>query len=436
MRATEPSRTITLRGVVEAGVSPDPVDVTIAHGLIAEVTPSTTAPAEPLLVLPGLVDVHTHLREPGGEEAETIASGARAAAAGGYTDVFAMANTEPPTDSVALVHAARRRAEGAAARVHVVAAATEGLAGRELVHVEALLAAGVTLFSDDGRCLDEEPLARELLMRLRGTRARFAEHCQSHSLAGAGIVHETIASRANAAPWPAAGEEAIVERDVRLALETGGPVHLCHLSTRGSVEIVRRAKQAGAPVTAEVTPHHLLLTDEDALRRGPRLKVNPPLRTREDTLALREGLLDGTIDAVGTDHAPHPRARKSLGWPEAAFGLTAIETALPVVTMALAQAHGGTVPWRRVVEAMSLAPARIGGLGDPRLPVLRPGAAADLCLVRSGRPWRIDASEHLSLSRNTPFDGVEVRERVVRTLLGGRTTFSLGQSSLGPDTGS
>lgn len=403
-----------------------PIDVTVSDGMIVAVEASTATDTD-RVILPAFVDLHTHLREPGGEDAETVATGARAAAAGGYADVFAMPNTRPVIDTVERVEDLRARAADAAVRVHPVAAVTLGQAGRELVDVEALLAAGVSLFSDDGHCVDDEGIARELLHRLRGTGARFAEHCQSSTLAGRGIVNDRIADAAGAPGWPAAGEEVVVERDIRLAAETGGAVHLCHLSTRGSVELVRAAKREGIPVTAEVTPHHLMLSDEDALRRGPALKVNPPLRTRHDVEALRAALLEGVIDAVGTDHAPHPRYRKEASWSEAAFGLTALETALSVVARALAETTGGPVPWERVVDVMTHAPARIGGL--PARPAIVPGAPADLCVVRTGVPWRIRADAHLSRSRNSPFDGVTVTERVESTFVAGIPAFDLASGS-------
>jgi dihydroorotase len=414
---------LRLEHVVDPLRGAEPVDIEINDGVIVAIDPSfAPAAARDRLVLPSLVDIHTHLREPGGEDAETIATGCQAAAAGGYGDVFAMANTDPVTDTVEKVRHVRALAAHAAVRVHVVSAATMGLAGREPVVVEELTAAGVTLFSDDGRCVDDEALLRDLLQRLAGTGARFAEHCQSGPLAGSGVVNDRIAKRAGAAGWPAAGEEVIVERDIRLAAETGTPVHLCHLSTRGSVDLVREAKHAGVPITAEVTPHHLVLTDLDALSRGPSLKVNPPLRSQEDVIALREALLDGTIDAVGTDHAPHPARRKTGTWASAAFGLTGLETALSIVARSLAEQAGSGVPWTRLVEAMVHAPARIGGLPQPR--GLTVGAPADLCVVRTDDPWTVRAETQRSRSRNTPFDGEVVRERVAMTILGGRLAYA------------
>jgi dihydroorotase len=399
------------------------VDITIRGGVIEAILPAASPEAASRIVLPGFVDLHTHLREPGGEASETIASGTRAAAAGGYTDVFAMPNTKPVTDSVERLRDVRARAAGASARVHVVAAATVGQEDQRLVDVRALREQGVTLFSDDGQCVTDEGLVYDLLRILAETGGVFAQHAQSRRIVRTGVVHEPVAAHLGCDPWPSVGEEAIVARDVAVARATGGRLHVCHVSTRRTVELIRWAKSVGAPVTAEVTPHHLVLTDDDAARRGPALKVNPPLRSPDDVAALREALRDGTIDAVGTDHAPHPAAAKGRPWPEAAFGMTAIETALPVVADVLTDA-GGDVRWDRLIEAMSTAPARIGGL-EPRWGAeLKIGDSADLCVVEVGGPWPVRVANHLSGSENSPFDGLPVRFRVVTTVLGGRVTYA------------
>jgi len=399
------------------------VDLEVRNGRVAAVRASGEADAGEHVALPAFVDLHTHLREPGGEAAETIATGTMAAAAGGYSDVFAMANTVPVTDSVERVERMRAMASGASARVHVVAAATLGQAGASLVDVEALRAAGVTVFSDDGHCVEDDGLVYELLRRLSSVGGVFAQHAQSGSIVGSGVVNERVASSIGCAGWPPVGEEAIVARDIAIARATGGRLHVCHVSTRRTVELVRWAKAVGAPVTAEVTPHHLTLTDQEAVERGPLLKVNPPLRSEDDVVALREGLRDGTIDAVGTDHAPHPREAKSRPWPQASFGMTAIETALPIVAEVLTDPSTGDVDWRRLIEVMSSAPAAIGGLAD-RTGAVRPGATADFCVVESGGRWSVDASSQLSRSRNTPFDGRQFSHRVVLSVVSGRVTYS------------
>jgi dihydroorotase len=414
---------LVIEGVLLAGTA-DAVDIHVDAGVITEIRPTGSAGRE-FIAIPGLVDLHTHLREPGGEAAETIATGTRAAAAGGYTDVFAMPNTNPVTDTVERVRALRTRAHGASARVHPVAAATIGESGEQLVDVAALRTEGIAMFSDDGQCLTDEGLVHDLLKFLAGSGGFFAQHAQSKRIVGAGVINARVADAIGCGGWPSAGEEAIVARDIAIARATGGRLHICHASTRRTVELIRWAKSVGAPVTAEVTPHHLALTDDDAVERGPALKVNPPLRSRDDVLALREALRDGTIDIVGTDHAPHPRATKELPWPKAAFGMTAIETALPVVAEVLADSQSGAVDWERLVEVMSTAPARIGGIPSPGGGRLAVGSAADFCVVEAGGPWPIEAARMLSASANTPFDQLPVRHRVVLTVLGGRVTHAV-----------
>ncbi|MER7006938.1 dihydroorotase [Dactylosporangium sp. NPDC000555] len=410
---------LRIEGVRLTGES-TPVTVTVEDGVIKDIAPAARTSAPLRLILPGFVDLHTHLRQPGFEASETIATGTRAAAAGGYTDVFAMANTDPVTDTVERVEAMRGMADGASARVHPNAAATRGLAGGELVDVRALRECGVTVFSDDGRCVENEALVHDLLVQLAEAGGMFAQHAQSTALVGPGVVNSRVAEAVGCAGWPPVGEEAIVARDIAIARATGGRLHICHVSTRRSVDLIRWAKSVGAPVSAEVAPHHLLLTDEDAVRRGPALKVNPPLRSRDDVEALREAVRDGTIDAIGTDHAPHPAEAKSRPWETAAFGLTAIETALPIVAEVLRTPHG--VDWPRLVEVMSATPARHGGVAAPRIEV---GADADFCVVEEGGPWQVRADEHHSRSRNTPFDGLAVGHRVICTVLAGRVTHSV-----------
>ncbi|PJJ63598.1 dihydroorotase [Compostimonas suwonensis] len=410
----------TITGV-RRGDDPRPVDIDIDAGLIVAVRVSSGVDSTPYVLLPGLVDLHTHLREPGGETAETIASGTRAAAGGGYTEVFAMPNTIPVTDTVERIEDVRRRAHGASAIVHPVAAATLGQQGDTLVDVVSLRSAGVTVFSDDGHCVDDEGLVHDLLSVLAETGGVFAQHAQSGRIVGDGVINDRVAESAGCAGWPSAGEEAVVARDIALARATGGRLHICHVSTRRTADLIRWAKSVGAPVTAEVTPHHLMLTDEDAVARGPALKVNPPLRSRDDVLAMREALRDGTIDAIGTDHAPHPAAAKERPWQTAASGLTTIETALPVVASVLTDARTGAVDWAHLTRVMSVTPARIGGLTHAGTE-WEPGAAANFCVVEEGGPWQFDASQMLSRSTNMPFDGLAVRHRVVATVLGGRVT--------------
>lgn len=404
---------------VRIGGAHDRVDVTVVDGTITRIEPAVSIHESSRTLLPGFVDLHTHLREPGGEASETIVTGTRAAAAGGYVDVFAMANTMPVTDTIERVEAVRRRARDASARVHVVAAATIGQADQQLVDVAALRQAGVTLFSDDGHCVTDDGLVHTLLTQLAELGGVFAQHAQSRNIVQNGVINARVAGQVGCDGWPEAGEEAVIARDIAIARATGGHLHVCHVSTKRSVELIRWAKSVNAPVTAEVTPHHLALSDYDAVVRGPALKVNPPLRSPEDVEALREALADGTIDVVATDHAPHPAATKSKPWPEAAFGMTALETALPVVAEVLTVQ--GRTSWDRLVEAMTAAPARIGGLTRAPIAV---GSPADLCVVETGALYEISVSDHHSRSNNSPFAGYTVRHRVTMTMLDGRITHS------------
>lgn len=413
----------TVRGVRILGRGAA-VDLQVADGVIVGMRESRGA-ATDLVALPGFVDLHTHLREPGGEASETIASGAAAAAAGGYTDVFAMANTTPVADTVERIEEVRVRSQGARVRVHPVSAATLGQAGEELVNVAALRASGVNIFSDDGHCVTDDGRVFELLTLLGRHGGVFAQHAQSMSIVGDGVVHDEVASEAGCSGWPSVGEEAVIARDIAVARATGGHLHVCHVSTRRSVDLVRWAKSVGAPVSAEVTPHHLKLRDRDALERGPRLKVNPPLRSQDDIVALREALADGTIDAVATDHAPHPMAAKERSWETAAFGLTALETALPVVAEVFSR--DGRVDWASVARVMSTAPARLGGLREDTRQDLAVGEPADFCIVQEGGPWPVRSEEHLSKSRNTPFDSDSFAHRVIATVTGGRVNHSISQ---------
>lgn len=397
------------------------VDLDVASGRIVAIRPAhSQGPAR--VLLPGFVDLHTHLREPGGEASETIESGTAAAAAGGFTDVFAMANTSPVTDTVALVEQMRSRAVDASARVHPNSAATIGLAGSELVDVAAMLGAGVSVFSDDGHCVSDDGVAYRLFQAIAGTDALFAQHAQSPGIVGHGVINERVADQAGCEGWPAVGEEAIVARDLALAVATGGRLHVCHVSTAGTVELVRWAKSRGIRVTAEVTPHHLSLSDDDAVAAGPALKVNPPLRSPDDIAALRAALVDGTIDVVATDHAPHPAETKSRPWPTAAFGLTAIETALPIVAEVVTGA-AGEVDWVRLARVLGSAPAEIGGIAAIAGRTPDVGGPATFCVVEDAA-WTVDPAAQRSLSRNTPFAGRAMQHRVALTMLEGKVTHA------------
>lgn len=379
--------------------------------------------ADGLVALPGLVDLHTHLREPGREEAETVASGTRAAAVGGFTAVHAMANTQPVADSAGVVEHVWRLGEQAGwAEVRPVGAVTVGLGGSQLAELGAMAssAARVRVFSDDGSCVSDPQLMRRALEYVKAVGGVIAQHAQDPRLTEGAQMHEgAVSAELGLTGWPAVAEESIIARDVLLAEHVGSRLHVCHVSTAGSVEIIRWAKARGIEVTAEVTPHHLVLTDELARGYDPRFKVNPPLRTATDVAALREGLLDGTIDIVATDHAPHPSEAKDCEWNEAAVGMTGLETALGVVQEAMVDT--GAMGWAEVAEVLSVRPARIGrvrGQGRP----LRVGEPANITLYDAGARREIDRGTQVGRSDNTPFVGRTLPGQVVATFFRGRPT--------------
>ncbi|GAB7189768.1 dihydroorotase [Kineococcus sp. NUM-3379] len=408
-------------------------DLLLAGGRIAEVGQDLSASpaargaevveAAGLVALPGLVDLHTHLREPGREDAETVESGTRAAARGGFTAVHAMANTDPVADTAGVVEQVRRLGEEAGwVDVHPVGAVTIGLAGQQLAELGAMAdsAARVRVFSDDGKCVWDAVLMRRALEYVRAFDGVIAQHAQEPRLTeGAQMNEGEVSAVLGLAGWPSVAEEAIIARDVLLASHVGSRLHVCHVSTRGSVEIVRWAKERGFPVTAEVTPHHLLLTDELVRDYDPVYKVNPPLRTQADVEALREGLADGTIDVVATDHAPHPAEDKDCEWAAAAMGMTGLETALSVVQHTMVET--GLLDWAGVAERTSHAPARIGRLGAQGRP-LAAGEPANLVLVDPAARWTVDPAAMATAGRNSPFRGMELPGAVVATFLRGRPT--------------
>jgi dihydroorotase len=389
--------------------------------------------AEGLIALPGLVDLHTHLREPGREDAETVLSGTQAAAMGGFTAVHAMANTEPVADTAGVVEQVwRLGCEGGYADVYPVGAVTVGLAGQQLAELGAMAdsAARVRVFSDDGRCVDDAVLMRRALEYVKAFDGVIAQHAQEPRLTeGAQMNEGELSGRLGLTGWPAVAEEAIIARDCLLAAHVGSRLHVCHVSTAGSVEIVRQAKalaarQGGWQVTAEVCPHHLLLTDELAATYNPIYKVNPPLRTAADVEALRAGLADGTIDIVATDHAPHPHEDKDCEWAAAAFGMLGLETALSIVQETMVDP--GLLTWAEVAERMSVAPARIGRVADHGQ-LLEEGAPANVVLYDPEVRRVVEPGESASLSRNTPYAGMELPGRVVATFLRGRATVLDGK---------
>jgi dihydroorotase len=414
----------------------DPVDLLLSDGEIravgadarsAATADVTVVDASGTVALPGLVDLHTHLREPGREDAETVDSGTMAAAVGGYTAVHAMANTDPVADTAGVVeqvwHLGR---EAGWVDVQPVGAVTVGLAGEQLAELGAMAdsAARVRMFSDDGHCVSDAVLMRRALEYVKAFGGVIAQHAQEPRLTMGAQMHEgELSGVLGLAGWPAVAEEAIIARDVLLAQHVGSRLHVCHVSTAGSVEILRWAKSRGVDVTAEVTPHHLLLTDELVRTYDPRFKVNPPLRAESDVQALREALADGTIDAVATDHAPHASEDKDCEWLAAAMGMTGLETALSAVQMAMVDT--GLLDWAGVADRMSVRPALIGGLSGHGRP-LAVGSPANVTLVDPDARWTVDPAGMASASRNTPFAGREMHGRVVATFLRGRATVLEG----------
>jgi dihydroorotase len=400
----------------------EPVDITVAEGVVTALEPSSGSD-HPLIALPGLVDLHTHLREPGREDAETVRTGSMAAARGGYTCVHAMANTDPVADTAGVVEQVWRLGrEAGYCDVQPVGAVTVDLAGEQLAELGAMAdsAARVRVFSDDGKCVSDAVLMRRALEYVKAFDGVIAQHAQEPRLTeGAQMNEGALSGELGLTGWPAVAEEAIIARDVLLAEHVGSRLHVCHLSTRGSVEIVRWAKERGINVTAEVTPHHLLLTDELVRSYDPIFKVNPPLRTGDDVAAVREGLADGTIDIVATDHAPHPMEDKECEWDAAAFGMLGLETALSVVQQTMVDT--GLLTWAQVADRMSAKPAEIGRVAEHGRPIAV-GEPANIVLYDPTATRVVNAADTASLSRNNPYAGLKLPGRVVATYLRGKKT--------------
>ena len=419
----------------------DAADILVKGGRIAAIGDSLSATgaevvdAAGLIALPGLVDLHTHLREPGREDAETVETGSRAAALGGFTAVHAMANTDPVADTAGVVEQVWRLGEQAGlVDVVPVGAVTVGLRGERLAELGAMAdsAARVRVFSDDGHCVADPALMRRALEYVKAFDGVVAQHAEEPRLTVGAQMHEGVRSaRLGLTGWPAAAEEAIIARDVLLAGHVGARLHVCHVSTAGSVELLRWAKSRGVQVTAEVTPHHLLLTDACAEGYDPVFKVNPPLRTDEDVAALREGLADGTIDAVATDHAPHAVEDKESEWGQARPGMLGLEQALSVVVETMVAT--GLLDWRGVADRMSVRPAVIGrldGLGNrSQGRPLAPGEPANLLLLDPAHRAPVDPAALASRSRNSPYAGRELPGRVVHTFLRGVPTVLDGKAT-------
>jgi dihydroorotase len=424
---------VLLRGARPLGAAP--TDVLLADGVIAAVGPSLSLPdgaqlieAEGAVLLPGLVDLHTHLREPGREDTETIATGSAAAALGGFTAVHAMANTNPVADTAEMVEQVARLGELAGlVDVRPVGAVSRGLAGEQLAEIAnmARSSAAVRVFSDDGHCVSDARLMRRALEYLKPFDAVLAQHAQDPRLADASCcAHEgELSGRLGLPGWPSVAEESVIARDVMLARHTGSRLHVCHVSSAGSVEVLRWAKARGIAVTAEVTPHHLLLTCDLLSSYDPVYKVNPPLRPAEDVEALRAGLADGTIDAVATDHAPHAAHDKDHAFGDAAFGMLGLQTALGVLIETMVEP--GRLDWAGLADRMSVRPALIGRLAGHGRPIAA-GEPANLTLIDPAGSWLVEPARLASLARNTPFAGRRLPGQVLATFLRGRATVRDG----------
>lgn len=410
----------------------EPVDIRIVEGTIAEIGNGLSDGSAEILdaagqvLLPGLVDLHTHLRDPGRADAETIASGSAAAALGGFTAVFAMANTDPVTDNAIVAeHVARRGAEVGLVDVHPVGAVSVGLAGERLAELGTMAASGVRVFSDDGHCVADPLLMRRALEYSTALDVVVAQHAEEPRLTVGAQAHEGArAARLGYTGWPASAEESIIARDCLLAEGAGARLHICHASTSGSADLLEWAKQRGIQVSAEVTPHHLLLTDECLEGYDPVNKVNPPLRTAGDGQRLRQALADGVLDCVATDHAPHAEQDKDCEWQAARPGMLGLQTALSIVVETMLRP--GLLDWRGVARVLSERPAAIAELPDQGRPIAA-GEPANLVLVDPDAEWTVRGAELASIAANTPYEGMTLPGVVSATLLRGRVTCRAGR---------
>ena len=403
-------------------------DVAVQGGVVVEVgeqlTSGRTIDASGCVVAPGFVDLHAHLREPGKEEAETIETGSRAGAKGGYTALVAMPNTDPPQDSVAVIDFVREQGKRAGL-VEVVPSGciTLGRQGETLAPMAELAAAGVRIFTDDGNGVQDELLMRRAMEYAKGLGVTLAQHCEVATLTKGAVMNECQCCTSLGLPgWPSIAEELMVFRDIELARLTGARVHFLHLSTARSVELVRAAKRDGLPITAEVTPHHLSLDETRLTTFDTVFKVNPPLRSLADIAALRAGVVDGTIDALATDHAPHPRRDKELTLDQAPPGMLGLETALGVALGVL------DVSLTQLVRIMSIHPAQIAGIADRHGRDIEPGAPANLVVFDPNATWQVEPETLASKSRNTPYVGMTLRGKVRHTMFNGDITVLNGEA--------
>lgn len=409
-------------------------DILVNGGEIVEIkSPGAISKADKVLdctnkvLLPGLVDLHTHLRQPGREDAETILSGARAATRGGYTAVHAMANTDPVADSAGVVEQVFGLGEDTQlVSVYPVGAVTVELAGKQLAELKAMAdsKAQVRIFSDDGKCVEDSVIMRRALEYVKAFDGVIAQHAQEGRLTlNAQMNESALSSTLGLTGWPNVAEEAIVARDILLCELVNSRLHICHASTRGTVELLKRAKEKKINVTAEVTPHHLLLDEEYVKGYDPVFKVNPPLRHLDDVISLRNALAGGIIDVVATDHAPHPKEDKETEWAAAAFGMLGLENALSVVSTVMV--HGQNFSWRDVARVMSEKPAEIGRKPEHGQKISE-GARANLCLVDPEVEFVVNAGTSVSLSRNNPYQGMKFKGKPVATIFKGNLTYQEG----------
>jgi dihydroorotase len=426
-----PAAVVVRGGTVVDATGSRRADILIRDGVIDSVGPKMTSvpagtvvlDAEGALVSPGLVDLHAHLRQPGREEAETVESGSRAASLGGYTAVVAMPNTDPTIDSAAVVRQVLELGAEACCEVAVAGAITVGRAGTQLAPLAEMAALGVRIFTDDGTGVQDARLMRRALEYASSLGVILAQHCEDASLSAGGHMHEgEWSSRLGIPGQPAEAEELMVMRDLALCRLTGTPVHFLHLSTAGSVAMVRGAKASGLPVTAEVAPHHFTLTHAAVAGYDPVFKVHPPLRTDEDVAAVRAGLADGTVDAIATDHAPHAPEAKEAPFDQAPPGMLGLETALALALTEL------DLPVERILALLSWQPAAIAGLSATHGGPVAEGRVANLCVIDPAQTWTVDPAALASRSRNTPYVGRKLTGRVRHTVLRGEPVVVGGEA--------
>jgi len=410
------------------------VDLEIDNGVITKLSKAAGSKsvdgidAAGKILLPGLVDLHTHLREPGQEDAETVLTGSQAAAAGGYTAISSMANTNPVADTAGVVEQIYRLGKSAGlCDVNPIGAVTKGLNGEQLAELGAMAdsIAQVRVFSDDGKCVADPLIMRRALEYVKTFHGVIAQHAQEPRLTINAQMNEgSVSARIGLPGWPAIAEEAIIARDILLAEHVQSRLHICHVTTAGGVDLIRWAKQRGIQVTAEVTPHHLLLTDELVENYDPIYKVNPPLRREKDVMALRDGLAEGVIDIVATDHAPHPAENKDCEWHAAACGMVGLETALSVVIQTMIESK--LMDWNQLVDRMSIKPAQIAGYKNQGQ-VIAVGSGANLLLVDPSKSWQVERSKLNSKSRNTPFHGMVLPGLISDVIYNGKQTVIAGK---------